>query len=61
MFGTLDFFSVMVLCPFIIPKIAFFFFGLIKKSEVSLVISEKNCAKSKFFYSDKNICFQVVF
>lgn len=27
------------------------FFGLIRKSEVSLVISEKNCAKSKFFYS----------
>ena len=35
--------------------------GLIRKSEVSLVISEKNCAKSKFFYSDKNICCQVVF
>ena len=24
-FGTLDYFSVMVLCPFNIPKIAFFF------------------------------------
>ena len=38
-----------------------FSFGLIRKSEVSLVISEKNCAKSKFFYSDKNICCQEVF